>query len=236
MTDSEDLKQRYSRQIAIEEIGKTGQEKLLTSKVLVVGCGALGSMAAMQLAGAGVGVIGIADFDNIDISNLQRQFFFDSSDAGKSKVEVLKNRLLALNPSIEVKAFSSLINTRKAEEIFADYDFIIDATDNPDSKKITGEVARQKQKPCCIGGVSGFRGQVMTFLPDDMRFEDYFGEASNAGFLPCSIGGVIGPAAALCASIQVSETLKFITGVGELLSGGMIVFDLKNNSFHKFSY
>lgn len=230
-----DLKLRYARQIAVPEIGKQGQEKLINSKVLVIGCGALGSMVAMQLAGAGIGTIGIADYDTVDISNLQRQFFFKTEDSGSSKVKLLAKSLKALNPDVKVIEYLEIINPKKAEILFPEFDFIVDATDNPDSKRMTGEYSGKSGKPCCIGGVRDFNGQIMTFLPMDPRFEDYFGKPSGDGFLPCSLGGVMGPAAALCASIQASEAIKFLSGAGELLSGKLLLFNLLTNSFHKFS-
>lgn len=222
---------RYSRQIAIEDFGKQGQEKLLHSKVFIVGCGALGSMVAMQLAGAGVGHLGIADFDTIDISNLQRQFYFHTEETGKKKSEILKQRILELNPEVEVEEISGMITRKRAEELFKNYDFIIDATDNPESKRITGEVSGALRKGCCIGGVREYGGQVMTFQPEDARFEEYFGTADAEGFLPCSLGGVMGPAAALCASIQTIEAIKYLTGVGETLTGRLLIFNLKTNEF-----
>lgn len=230
-----DIKLRYARQIAVREIGKEGQLKLLNSKVLIIGAGALGSMVAMQLAGAGIGTIGIADYDNIDISNLQRQFFFKTSEAGSQKVKVIERNISDLNPGIEVMAYSELITSRRASEIFGEYDFIVDATDNPSSKRMTGEEARNCGKACCIGGVRDFSGQVMTFLPSDPRFEEFFGAATGEWFLPCSLGGVMGPAAALCASIQASETIKYLADAGTLLSGSILIFNLLDNSFRKFS-
>ena len=222
---------RYARQIAIPNIGREGQEKLLSSRVLVIGCGALGSMVSMELAGAGIGVIGIADFDNIDISNLQRQFFFKTSEAGESKVEKTGERIKELNPDIKVKLYREIVNRKNAANIFSDYDFIVDATDNPESKRLTGEVSAALGKACCIGGVRNFEGQVMTFLREDARFEEYFGDVADMGFLPCSLGGVIGPAAVVCASLQASEVIKYLSGIGELLSGSIIYFNLLNNSF-----
>ena len=225
---------RYSRQIAIPEIGIEGQNKICNSKILVIGSGALGSMVSMQLAGAGVGTLGICDYDNIDISNLQRQFFFKSSEAGISKADIIAQRANELNPTIKIKTFNSFITSKLALDIFPSFDFIIDATDNPESKRMTGKISGETDKPCCIGGVREFGGQIMTFLPTDPRFEEYFGEATGDGFLPCSLGGVMGPAAALCASIQASETLKYVVGAGELLSGCILLFNLLDNSFLKF--
>ena len=225
---------RYARQIAIEGIGKTGQRKLNNSKVLIIGCGALGSMVAMELAGAGVGEITVIDYDKIDISNLQRQFFYSAYETGEKKVETLAVRMRDLNPETVVTTISGIMTKSRAEEIFGNFDFIIDATDNPESKKITGDVAYGKKKPCCIAGVRDFSGQVMTFLAEDPRFEDYFGSASAEGLLPCSLSGVIGPAAALCASIQAAECIKYLTGYGELLTHRLFYFDLSKNLFKTF--
>lgn len=229
-----EFKQRYARQIAIEEIGIEGQRKIHQGKILVVGCGALGSMVAMQLAGAGVGVIGLCDFDTVDISNLQRQFFFNTDETGESKLMILSKRIKALNPEVSIKDYPGVMNTGKAKTVIKEYDFIIDATDNPETKKIIGEICKIFKKPCCIAGVNEFRGQVMTFLPGDSRFEEFFGSASAEGFLPCSLSGVLGPAAVLCASIQVSEALKYLCGIGSLLSDKLFFFDLLSNNFHIF--
>lgn len=232
--EESDIRLRYARQIAVPEIGKRGQTKLLESKVLVIGAGALGSMVAMQLAGAGVGTIGICDFDKVDISNLQRQFFFTTSEAGESKVDLLSQRLAGLNPDSDVRVYKEFMTPHKAENIFPEYDFIVDATDNPESKKMTGELCGIIGKACNIAGVREFSGQVTTLLPTDARFEDYFGAASGAGVLPCSLGGVIGPAAALCASLQSSETIKCLLSTGSLLSGKLLYFNLLTNSFQIF--
>ena len=230
-----DLFTRYSRQIAVPQIGEEGQRKLCRAKVLIIGCGALGSMVAMQLAVAGIKNLGIADYDNVDITNLQRQFFFKTDEAGLSKVELLSHRIQELNPDVKVVIYKDVINKIKAKEIFPDYDFIIDASDNPDTKKITGEISFEKDKPCCIGGVREFMGQVMTFLPLDSRFEDYFGNMGIEGFLPCSLSGVIGPAAVFCAAVQASEAIKFIVGTGSLLSGKLFLFNLLNDEFKVLS-
>ena len=229
----EKANRRYARQIAVPEIGREGQQKLIEAKVLVVGCGALGSMVAMQLAGAGIGTIGIADFDNVDISNLQRQFFFTDSEAGLPKVELLAKKISALNPEIQVNIISGFLTPKKGLEIFPDYDFIVDATDNPESKTMIGETSLKMGKGCCIGGVKDFSGQVMTVLPGTPAFEEFFGYSTSDGVLPCSLGGVMGPAAALCASIQASETIKFLVNP-DFIDNSIITFNLLTNSFRKF--
>ena len=226
---------RYSRQVSLEAIGEEGQQRIRNARILIVGCGALGSMAAMELAGAGIGVIGIADFDTVDISNLQRQFFYATENAGILKSQLLAAKITALNPEVTVEIYNDIITEKKARCIFGNFDFIIDATDNPESKKMIGGICMSLGKPCSIGGVGDFHGQVMTLLPDDPRFEDYFGESGSEGFMPCSLGGVFGPAAVVCASIQASEALKYIVNAGELLSRRLLCFNLLNNTFQKFS-
>lgn len=235
MLEEEVLKQRYGRQIAVTEIGSDGQMKLRQGSVLVIGCGALGSMVGMQLAGAGVKKLGLIDFDTIDISNLQRQFFFKTAETGKSKVETLSKRICELNSDVEVKKYSVLLQRALAEEIFKEYDFIIDASDNPETKRLTAELTLKEGKGCCIGGVRDFGGQVITLVEGSNAPEEYFGNGSTEGILPCSLGGVMGPAAAFCASVQASEAIKYLTGAGELLSGKLFVFDLLNNRFKVFS-
>lgn len=235
ITQPESLKIRYARQIAIPEIGIERQQKLCDSKVFIIGCGALGSMVAMQLAGAGVGKLGLADFDTIDISNLQRQFFFKTEEAGLPKSKILELRINELNPSVRIERINSLVTKSNIAEIVADYDFIVDATDNPNSKYLIDKVSKELLKPCCIGGVRDFSGQVITIMPDDNRFKDYFGEEVGDGFLPCSLGGVAGPAAAACASIQSAEVIKYITGSGILLSGRILIFNLLTNKYSVFS-
>lgn len=225
---------RYGRQIACHEIGLEGQKKLISSSVLIVGCGALGSMIGMELAGAGIGKIGIADFDNIEESNLQRQFFFKTSEAGKSKAEILGKRFEELNPLVKVEIYPFLITKEKAKTLFPLYDFIVDASDNPDSKRIVDEISCLYSKPCCIGGVKDFGGQVITLFPEDPRFDEIFGSASSGGVMPCSISGVMGPAAAICASLQAMEVIKYFTNSGELLRRRLLVFNLLQDKFSIF--
>lgn len=226
-----DIRQRYSRQIAMDEIGEEGQCRMLRSKVVIVGCGALGSMVAMQLAGAGIGRLMIADFDTVDISNLQRQFFFTTAQAGEGKGRLLKKRMEELNPDVRVELAELLVNRTVAMRLFADADFVVDATDNPSSKQMVEDVCKLLGKPCCIGGVDGFRGQVLTIASGSSGFSELFPDSDDGGVLPCSLGGVAGPAAALCASLQASEVIKWIVGTGTPLKGRMLTFDLLDNHF-----
>ncbi len=225
-------KRRYSRQISVEEIGESGQARLLASKVAIVGCGALGTMVAMQLAAAGVGSIVIADFDTIDISNLQRQYFFKTEEAGASKADTLALRMTEINPDCKVEIVKKMIDRKLASEIFKESDFIIDATDNPASKMMIEETCEQQGKYCCVAGVSGYHGQVMTIRPGGAKFGEVFSQGADSEFMPCSIAGVIGPTAALCASIQAAEAIKFLTNAGVTLQDRLLTFNLFTNSFN----
>lgn len=223
--------QRYSRLMAIEEIGKDGVELLNRSTVLIVGCGALGSMAAMQLAASGVGHIIIVDFDTVDISNLQRQFFFRTSDVGKNKAEILAQRILELNPAIKVRPMEEMLNRKNAAKLVIGCDFVVEATDNPASMVMIDNVCNQMGIACVLAGVSGFSGQVLTCLPGKRRYDDIFSVDNNNAVLPCSLSGVAGPAAALASSIETSEAIKYLVGTGTLLSESIFVYNLLTMRF-----
>lgn len=218
---------RYSRLMAIEAIGPEGMERLRRGKVMVTGCGALGSLCAMYLAGSGIGTIGIADFDTIDISNLQRQLFFSEADAGERKAEILHRRMSNLNSGVSIKRYDAMITAEGASGIYAEYDFIIDATDNPRSKFMTDSVCRKLGKAYCIGGVRDFSGQVMSWAPGHTPYGDIFtAPECEGGFTPCSIGGVAGPAAGVISSIQASEAIKYMAGCSGMLFDRLFVIDL----------
>lgn len=230
-----EVKCRYSRQIAVKEVGIVGQESLLRSKVAIVGCGALGSMVAMQLAGAGVGRLCIADFDTVDVSNLQRQFFFKESEAGESKSLLVAKRISELNKGVSVDCMECIVTSGMAENMLRDCDFVVDATDNPSSKLMIERVCRKLGKPYCIGGVSGFRGQVMTVV-GGYGFEDVFaGIPESESTQSPANRGVTGPAAAFCASYQSSEVIKYLVSQRkDCERSSLFVFDLYCNSFQHF--
>lgn len=219
---------RYSRLVSVDGIGREGVERLRNASVMVVGCGALGSMCSMYLAASGIGRLGIADFDTIDISNLQRQLFFKESEVGMSKAEILSRRIKELNREVELEVYNCLITADKAKEIFNKYDFIIDATDNPSSKFMVDEVCRKLGKPYCIGGVSGFVGQVMSWHIGSTPYSAIFTRPQEGGcILDCSRPGVVGPAAGTIASIQSSEAIKHITKAGDMLYDKIFTIDLR---------
>lgn len=209
-----------------------GQRKLSGARVLVVGAGALGSVAATYLCAAGVGHLAIADFDTIDISNLQRQVMYATADAGLPKCTTLADKLHRLNPDVEVVAIKKLIRRADALELFGGYDFIVDGTDNPETKFTISQVCSQLGKPCTIGGVENMRGQLTTFVPGSTPFHELIGEAGSTGFTPCSVAGVLGPAAGVVASMLAAEAIKAITGAGTLLTDRILFFDLAQMNFN----
>lgn len=220
---------RYSRNIAC--IGAEGQRRLSAASVFVIGCGALGGQVAMLLAGAGVGRIGIADFDIVDISNLQRQLFFSEDSSGRKKVVEIASRMRSLNSDIIVEPFDKLIRESDCDELLGKYDFIVDATDNPATKYMTDRICRRIGVAGCIAGVSGWQGQVMTVTgkSDDgsLCFADIFPPPdSDPSMLPCEALGVIGASASAIASIQAAEALKYILGAGTPLVGRLLTMNL----------
>ena len=227
---------RYSRLASLPEIGPEGVAKLQEARVAVIGCGALGSLCAMYLAASGVGNINIADFDTVDLSNLQRQLFFTEADLGKTKALVLRDRMLALNSGVSVNVTQEMVRPANAGDFLAGCDVVVDGSDNPATKLMTDRLAAKYGIPCVIAGVRGFELQVMTCLPGGTRYADIFGDAPACnGFTPCSIAGVLGPTAGIAASLQAAETVKLITGAGNTLSGKLLTINLLSPSVSMLS-
>jgi len=227
MALSDEQLKRYSRHITLKEIGVRGQKKLLQSKVLIIGAGGLGSPAAMYLAAAGVGTIGIADCDNVDLSNLQRQIIHTTDDVGKSKVSSAAETIRALNPDVTVKTYKEYVNSSNIAEIIADYDFIIDGADNFPTKFLINDACVLGRKPFCHAGILRFEGQLMTYVPDEGPcYRCVFESPPPKDAVPsCREAGVIGAMAGIIGSMQALEAVKYITGKGELLIGSMLIFD-----------
>lgn len=232
-----DEKRRYSRTIMLDEIGESGQKKLLDSSVLIVGAGALGSITAMYLAASGIGHIGIADFDNIDISNLQRQLSFTEENVGSKKVMATAKRINDINSSVKVEIFDKVIKRSDALEVFPRFDFIIEGSDNPATKYMVTDVCKELGKPYCLGGVAQFKGQVFSHIPGSMTYRDIFPEpAEENSFMPCSIGGVLGPLPGIIGSTQACEAIKFISGCGELLLNRILLIDALTMNVQTLSF
>ena len=218
---------RYSRHITLKEIGVRGQKKLLDAKVLIIGAGGLGAPAAMYLAAAGVGTIGIADRDKVELSNLQRQIIHSTNDVGKAKVQSAKETMNALNPDVNVVTYETRVTSENIADIIRDYDFVIDGADNFPTKFLINDACVLGRKPFCHAGILRFEGQLMTYVPDESPcYRCIFGAPPPKDAVPsCREAGVIGAMAGIIGAMQALEAVKYITGQGELLTGSMLVFD-----------
>jgi molybdopterin/thiamine biosynthesis adenylyltransferase len=227
--------ERYSRHLILKEIGVKGQKKLLGAKVLIIGAGELGSPAAMYLAAAGIGTLGIADGDNVDLSNLQRQIIHTTPDVGKPKVESAKQTIQALNPDVEVKTYHTFVNADNILDLIAGYDFILDGTDNFAAKFLINDACVLAQKPFCHAGIIRFKGQLMTYVPrQGPCYRCVFKNPPPPEAVPtCKQAGVIGTMGGIIGSLQALEAIKYITGTGELLVGQLLTFDALTMQFRK---
>lgn len=228
---NKELCERYSRHIPLKSMGEEGQLKLSQSKVLIVGAGGLGSPAALYLAASGVGTIGIADGDTIALSNLQRQIIHTTQEIGKSKVESAKSKILSLNPNLKVLTYNEYLKKDALQSIIIseNYDFIIDATDNFDSKFTINDVCVKLNKSYSHGGITEYQGETMTYLSDHSCYRcfidgDIDKNVSSSVFAP--VAGIIG-------SIQASETIKYLLGIDSLLTDCMLIYDAYFNDFRK---
>ncbi len=223
---------RYHRHIIIPEFGIEGQQKLKAARVLVVGTGGLGSPLLLYLAAAGVGTLGIVDFDVVEDSNLHRQVLFTQQDLGMPKVEAAKKRLLALNPHIEVVTYNTRLTSANALEIIRDYDVVADGTDNFPTRYLVNDACVLLGKPNVYASIFQFEGQVSVFNYVDKNGEvgpNYrclYPEPPPPGLVPnCAEGGVLGVLPGIIGCLQANEVIKVITGIGEPLSGRLLIFD-----------
>lgn len=227
--------ERYSRHIILKEIGVKGQKKLLNAKVLIIGAGGLGAPAAMYLAAAGVGTIGIADADEVDLSNLQRQVIHTTNDLGKPKVESAKETMQAINPDVNVITYHEFIASDNISDIIKDYDFILDGTDNFPAKFLINDACVMAEKPFSHAGIIRFQGQLMTYVPGQGPcYRCVFENPPPKDAVPtCKQAGVIGAMAGVIGCLQAMEAVKYITGAGDLLTGYLLTFDALKMEFRK---
>ncbi|MHA4809332.1 molybdopterin-synthase adenylyltransferase MoeB [Flavitalea flava] len=233
---------RYNRHIIIPGFGMEAQQKLKAAKVLVIGSGGLGSPVLLYLAAAGVGTIGIVDFDVVDDSNLQRQVLFGIDEIGKPKVEAAKRRLEALNPYIRLQIYNTHLNSQNALEIIREYDVIADGTDNFPTRYLVNDAAVLSGKPNVYASIFQFEGQVSVFNYKDKQgitgpnYRDLYPTPPPPGLVPsCAEGGVLGVLPGIIGSLQALEVIKVITGVGETLSGRFYIFDALNFESNTFT-
>ena len=218
---------RYSRHLIMPEVGMEGQLKLKNAKVLLIGTGGLGAPLGLYLAAAGVGKLGLVDFDVVDFTNLQRQVTFGTSDVGKFKSEAARERLSNLNPAIEIVAYETKLTSENALELFKDYDVIVDGTDNFPTRYLVNDACILLGKPNVYGSIFRFEGQATVFgMLDGPCYRCLYPEPPPPGLVPsCAEGGVLGVLPGIVGSIQAMETIKLILGTGETLVGRLLLFD-----------
>lgn len=230
----------YSRHLSIPEFGMEGQKKLKAAKVLAVGTGGLGAPMLQYLAAAGVGTIGIVDFDKVEASNLHRQVLFGASDVGRPKVEVAKERLQQINPHIDIQVHNVRLTSDNALEIIKKYDVIADGTDNFPTRYLINDACVMLDKPNVHGSIFQFEGQLSVFNYEDddgvrgPNYRDLFPEPPPPGLVPsCAEAGVLGVLPGIIGCLQASEVIKIITGIGEPLAGQLFLFDAQDFSTRK---
>ena len=218
---------RYSRHLIIPDVGMDGQKRLKNAKVLVVGAGGLGSPALLYLAAAGVGTLGIVEFDEVDESNLQRQIIHGQSDVGRPKAESARDSIAEINPFVKVNLHQVHLTSDNALDIFAGYDLILDGTDNFATRYLVNDAAVLAGKPYVWGSIFRFEGQASVFWEEHgPQYRDLYPEPPPPGMVPsCAEGGVLGVLCASIGSIMVTEAIKLITGIGETLLGRLMVYD-----------
>ena len=234
MSLSEDEVRRYARHIILPGIGGDGQRKLIDASVLVIGAGGLGSPAAMYLAAAGVGTIGLVDFDRVELSNLQRQLLHDTDDVGRPKVDSARDRLTQLNPNVEVRTHPVLLSSENAFDVLGAYDVVVDGTDNFPVRYLVNDACQMLGKPLVYGSVYQWEGQASVFLPGPNTpcYRCLFPEPPPPGTVPsCAEGGVFGVLPGIIGSIQAVEAIKLVLGVGESLAGTLVLYDAMRNEF-----
>ncbi|MHC4115969.1 MAG: HesA/MoeB/ThiF family protein [Planctomycetota bacterium] len=237
MSLTEQQIERYSRHIILEQVGGAGQEKLLSSKVLIIGAGGLGAPAGLYLAAAGVGTIGIVDGDKVDLSNLQRQIIHYTTDVGVNKTKSAEAKMLALNPEMKVNTYKQWARAENIREIIRGYDFVIDGTDNFAAKFLVNDACYFERVPFSHAGVLRFDGQLLTVLPGETTcYRCVFGGPPPADVVPsCSQAGVLGVLPGVVGSLQATEAIKYLLGLGDLLTGTLLTYNALSMDFRKVS-
>ncbi len=227
--------ERYSRQIILQEIGGAGQEKLLSSKVLIVGAGGLGAPAALYLAAAGVGTPGIIDSDSVDLTNLQRQIIHHTTDLGTEKVDSAKSKIQAINPDVTVRTYKTRATAENIAELIRYHDFVIDGTDNFPAKFLINDACYFEKIPFSHAGILRFDGQLITVLPGETTcYRCIFRAPPPEGVVPsCSQAGVLGALAGVIGCLQAAEAIKYLLGIGDLLTNELLTYNALTMDFRK---
>jgi len=236
---SENQIQRYAHQIILDEIGIKGQEKLLKAKVFILGVGGLGSPVLMYLASAGIGTLGIADFDKVELSNLQRQILFDTKSINKLKVEIAKKKINSINPNVKINIYKKKITNLNINKIIPEYDIVVDGSDNFETKYLINDACIKNKKILISASLNGFEAQIITFKAwikstNNPCYRCLFPENyKNTNTYNCREGGIIGGLAGTIGSLQSVEVIKEILNIGESLNGKLLIIDLLNGNLKK---
>lgn len=233
MKFDESAQQRYARQLALPEIGAAGQTKLAAARVLLVGVGGLGSPAGFYLAAAGIGTLGLADGDRLDLSNLQRQIAHTTADVGQLKVASAAHTFQALNPAVQIHQHAERLTEANAGALLRDYDFVVDATDNFESKYLIAAACHAANKPYSHAGILRFFGQTLTVLPGQTAcYRCVFPDPPPP---PTPAVGPLGVVPGVIGTIQAAEAIKFVTGAGKLLTNRLLTFDALTMQFREIA-
>jgi adenylyltransferase/sulfurtransferase len=234
---SADERARYSRHLLLPEIGSAGQEKLKAARVLVVGAGGLGSPASLYLAAAGIGTLGVIDHDRVELSNLQRQVLFATASVGSSKASAARDRLLALNPEIEVQAHDLELRADNAIRIIEQYDLVVDGSDRLATRYLVNDVCVLLRKPLVAAAIHRFEGQAMSYVPSQGPCYRCLFPRSAEGVAPnCAEAGVLGVLPGILGALQAAEALKLVLGIGAALLGRLLTFDALAMSWQEFRF
>lgn len=230
--------ERYARHLILDEVGEEGQARLMASRVLVVGGGGLGSPLLLYLGAAGIGTLGVADDDVVDLSNLQRQVIHASTSIGAPKVESAKATLSALNPEVRVEAYRLRLDAENAAALVAQYDLVADGSDNFATRYVLNDVCYRLQKPLVAASLAPFDGQLSTFKsylgPPNPCYRCLFREPPPPDLVPrCETAGILGAVAGVMGTLQATEVLKELLGIGESLSGILLMYDALRVQFHR---
>ena len=226
---------RYARHILLKEMDLDGQQRLFDSKVLIIGAGGLGCPAGLYLAGSGIGTIGIVDNDVVELSNIHRQIAHFTKDVKVPKVDSMAEKMQAINPDLNIISHKLFVNSENINEVIQGYDFVLDGTDNFSAKFLINDACVMQNIPYSHGGILRFTGQAMTIVPGQSAcLRCIFREPPPPNLIPtCLESGVLGPVVGILGTIQATETLKFITGVGEVLANQLLSYEAKAMDFRK---
>ena len=233
---NKNLIERYSRQIVLKNVGVTGQKNICDSKVLIIGVGGLGCPIADYLARAGIGTIGVADFDKINLSNIHRQNLYNSKDVGKYKVDVVKEKIKSINPFTKIKTYKKKITNKNLNNIIKSFDIIVDGSDNFKTKFLLNKYSIKYKKILIIGAISKFDGHVFTFDFKNKKtpcLKCFYQSEPSDEILNCEAEGIMGPIAGIIGNIQASEVLKKILKIGKDLNNCILILNLLTLNFRK---